>query len=264
MEIVLIVLLGFVFGSFINALVWRLRHKRDMWHERSECTHCRHVLAWYDLVPFFSWLSLGGKCRYCHRRIEDHPLVEVITPIIFVVSYLVWPYGWNLTGYVAFGLWLIALVVLIALAVYDLRWYVLPDVMVFPLTVIGLVIGLIIRINFGSSDLYMAAIDMAGGVFVIAGLYWALYQLSQGRYVGYGDVKLSVFIGLLVGWQGALLSLMLANFLGLLFVLPGLLLGKLTPKSKIPFGPFLIAACIMAFLWGESIINWYTLSILGL
>ena len=110
MEIALVAFLGLLFGSFVNALVWRLRKKRDFVKERSECTHCHHVLEWYDLVPVLSWLSLGGKCRYCHKKIDDSPLTEIGVSVAFAISYAWWPFGFSAAGWALLVLWLVALV----------------------------------------------------------------------------------------------------------------------------------------------------------
>src|SRR4029079_16791155 len=91
MILFLLVVFGLVFGSFINALVWRLHAGRDWVKERSECTHCHHPLAPKDLVPVISWLWLRGRCRYCHKPIDDSPLVELAVPFLFVLSYCFWP-----------------------------------------------------------------------------------------------------------------------------------------------------------------------------
>jgi prepilin signal peptidase PulO-like enzyme (type II secretory pathway) len=264
MEIIVIVLLGLCFGSFINALVWRIHKKRNFVSERSECTHCHHVLAWNDLIPVVSWVMLRGKCRYCHKKIDDSPIVELLTAVAFVVSYLAWPYGFEISGMVLFGLWLVALVLLVALAVYDSRWYLLPDSMVFPLIVVGVVIGITRFVFVETMVIGEALLNMILGVGVISGLYFALYEYSSGKWVGFGDVKLGVFIGIILGWQGALLTLFLANLIGLLYVLPLLLLNKVQPSSKIPFGPFLIAACFITFLWGQQVVEWYLQSIVGI
>ncbi|MFZ1812597.1 MAG: prepilin peptidase, partial [Candidatus Saccharimonadales bacterium] len=136
-SVIVLGLLGLCFGSFVNALVWRIRKKRDIVRERSECTHCHHILAWYDLVPVVSYLLLRGRCRYCRKPIDDTPLTELATALLFVISYLAWPYqlatvaDWSLVV-----LWLVLLVGLVALADYDIRWYLLPDVIVFPLIVL--------------------------------------------------------------------------------------------------------------------------------
>lgn len=163
-----------------------------------------------------------------------------------------------------FVLWLICIVALVALAVYDMRWQLLPDKIVLPLGIIGVILGFLRFYVHDDLGLLATIVQMAGGVAVISGLYFVLHYMSRGAWVGFGDVKLNVFIGLILGWQSALLAVFLANILGLLVVLPGLLLKKITPKSRIPFGPFLIAACIIALLWGQQIINWYTTTLLGL
>lgn len=262
--LIVLVTLGLCFGSFVNALVWRLRHRRNFVSERSECTHCHHVLEWYDLVPVVSWTMLRGKCRYCHKKIDDSPLVELITSGLFVLSYSAWPFGFETVGIWMFVLWLICIVALVALAVYDMRWQLLPDKIVLPLGIIGVILGFLRFYVHDDLGLLATIVQMAGGVAVISGLYFVLHYMSRGAWVGFGDVKLNVFIGLILGWQSALLAVFLANILGLLVVLPGLLLKKITPKSRIPFGPFLIAACIIALLWGQQIINWYTTTLLGL
>lgn len=255
-------IVGLAFGSFVNALVWRIRHKRDFVSERSECTHCHHVLAWNDLIPVVSWLTLRGKCRYCHKKIDDSPIVESATAMLFILSYVVWPFGFTDAGVVLFIAWLTALVILVALAVYDIRWYLLPDKLVFPLVGIGVVIG-ISRFYFVEGlSIGAAALEMVLGVLMISGLYFVLHQVSSGKWVGFGDVKLAIFIGLILGWQSALLALFLANLVGLVVVLPLLIIKKIHAKSKIPFGPFLIVASFIAFLWGEKIISWYLGTIL--
>ena len=267
-EIVIIIvlgLLGLCFGSFVNALVWRIRKKRDIVRERSECTHCHHILAWYDLIPVLSWVFLRGRCRYCRKPIDDTPLVEIVVTVLFVVSYIVWPYQLSTVAeWLLFGSWLVALIALVALADYDIRWQLLPDVIVFPLMVLGSAIGwlrfgMIAQLSVGE-----AMIQILGGVAVIAGLYGVLYMVSSGRWVGFGDVKLNVFIGLILGWQGAIVAVFVANLLGTALVLPGLLSGRLSRTSRIPFGPFLIAGCIITMLWGQQLIDWYLRTVFSL
>src|SRR4051812_9838145 len=103
--ILMLGVLGLILGSFTNALVWRLheqqketkkqkaKNKKELsiLHGRSMCTHCHHKLAWQDLVPLFSWLWLRGRCRYCHQKIDDNPLVEALLGLVFIISYIYWP-----------------------------------------------------------------------------------------------------------------------------------------------------------------------------
>lgn len=259
----MLILLGLCFGSFVNALVWRLHKKRNFVTERSECTHCHHVLAWNDLIPVVSWLSLRGKCRYCKKPIEDTPLTEISVALLFTGSYVVWPYGFEAAGILLFVLWAVALVWMAALSLYDARWMLLPDKLNIPFIFLGVVIGGVRFVGVEHLSFEAAAWEMILGIGMIAGLYGLLYGVSKGAWIGFGDVKLALFIGAVLGWQQALLALLLANICALLLVLPQLMQRKLSTKAHVPFGPFLLLGCVLAFLIGEPIISWY-LSGLGL
>jgi prepilin signal peptidase PulO-like enzyme (type II secretory pathway) len=256
MIVVLIFLLGLALGSFVNALVWRLKKKRNFVSERSECTHCHHILAWYDLIPVISWVTLHGRCRYCKKKIEDSPLTELGVAVVFVVSYLCWPLGFAGLGAVMFGLWLISLVLLAALFLYDFRWMLLPDKLTIPLMGIG-VIWVVLLAAYSALSITETVQYAVYGLASVAGLYGLLYVISKGAWVGFGDVKLGVFMGLVLGWQQGLLAVMLANIIAFLVILPGMLSGKVKRTSKIPFGPFLIIATVISMLLGRQILSWY-------
>lgn len=247
-------------GSFVGALVWRLHTGRDFVKERSECEKCHHKLSALDLVPIFSWIFLRGKCRYCHKKIGIHALLlELSVGLVFAVSYIYWPLGlesWQ--AIVSFGLWLVFMVGLAALFLYDLKWQLLLDKIVFPLIVLGL-IDAALRATLNGEHYLLHIIS---GAAVLGGLYAALYGLSGGRWVGFGDVKLGIFMGAVLGWEKALLVLFLANVLGFLVVMPGLMTGKLSRKSHVPFGPFLIMGFVIAGLFGDTIIRWYMQTIM--
>ena len=262
MIVLLLVGLGLIFGSFINALVWRLHEGKDWVKGRSECSLCHHPLAPKDLVPVFSWLSLGGKCRYCKKPIQDSPIVELVLPILFAGSYSFWPEPLAGGGLFVFVLWLLFLVGFMALAVYDLRWFLLPDVIVFPL--IGLavfqVLGRPLFFDGSWSDVLSAVI----GVAVISGLFYLIFEISKGKWIGFGDVKLGIVLGLLAGGAlPALLVLFAASLLGMLVSLPLVIAGKADRKSHLPFGPLLIAGIIIVVLFGQGLIDWYTGAIIG-
>ena len=259
-------LVGLAIGSFADAVAWRIHSKRNFVTGRSECEHCHHKLAPLDLIPVLSWVMLGGKCRYCEHAISPVvPLVELGMGLAFGLSALYWPFGFDMwQGNVLFGLWVVYLVVLGILFVYDLRWLLLPDVLVYPL--IGLAfVDAAIRVSVQTQA---TVTDYAGhvvlGVAAMAGVYALLYMVSRGKWVGFGDVKLAVFVGAVLGWEKTFVVLMLANVLGLLVIMPGLLSHKLTPKSHVPFGPFMIAAFVLVGLFGDSIIRWYLLGVVQL
>lgn len=259
MIIIALGLLGLAFGSFVTALTWRLHEKKDFITGRSQCESCGHQLSAADLVPLFSWLLLRGKCRYCKKPISwVNPALEVSLAVLFIVSYLFWPFDFTTwQAWASFGIWLVCIVMLAALLVYDFKWMLLPDVLVFPLIGLALV-DAGIRLSLQPEFSVLAYIQhVVLGAGALGGFYWLLYGVSKGKWVGFGDVKLSFFIGIVVGWQQALLVLFAANVIGFLVVAPGLASGKLTAKSRVAFGPFLIIAFFLAGLFGEQLINWY-------
>jgi leader peptidase (prepilin peptidase) / N-methyltransferase len=262
MIVLVLVMLGLVMGSFINALTWRMHIGKDWVRGRSECSHCHHPLAPKDLVPVLSWISLLGKCRYCHHKIEDSPLIELAMPAIFVFSYYFWPLGFNGGGLFEFVLWLVFLVGFGALAVYDLRWFLLPDKIVFPL------IGLALLQLGGRVIFYgMAWHEVVGaflGALIMSGLFYGLFQLSKGAWIGGGDVKLALALGLLAGTPlRSLLVIFVASVAGTLVALPLMAMGKAKRKTQLPFGPLLIIGLITVELFGGAMLNWYTHLVVG-
>jgi prepilin signal peptidase PulO-like enzyme (type II secretory pathway) len=256
MIILVLIVLGLVLGSFVNALVWRLRKKKDWVNERSECTHCHHKLGALDLIPVFSWLFLRGKCRYCHKKIEDSPLTELALPLLFVGSYIFWPFSLQGSALFEFSFWLVFLTGLLALTVYDLRWFLLPDKIVFPLA--GLAVIQVITVSIWERD-WRIALTAAGGVAVISGLFYLLFQATKGTWIGGGDVKLGLVLGLLAGGVlESFLLLFVASVLGVIAAMPMLIQGKATRKTQLPFGPFLISGLVIVKLFGGAILNWYT------
>ena len=257
---VFVALLGLTFGSFVNAAVWRIHTKRSrsLLSDTSECSHCGHKLAWFDLIPVLSWVLLRGKCRYCQKKIVDTPLPEIGVAVYFLGSFLVWPGQFaTALSIVDFVFWLVFGVLLAILFVYDLRYMLLPNKIVFTLIGLG-VLQLLFHIGFAPHSFGSLIADAILGIASITGIYLLLYVISFGRWVGFGDVKLSVFLGMvLANWQLGLLTFFLANLIGCIIILPGLLTRTLTRSSKVPFGPFLILGFILSMLFGRLAIGWY-------
>lgn len=264
---------GLCLGSFVNALVWRIRKQSlvaggkvnreyintsySIINGRSMCVHCKNELAAKDLIPVLSWLSLGGKCRYCRKGVSwQYPIVEVLTSLIFVFSYWAWPSSGGLTGTIQLSIWLIILTGFVALVIYDLKWMELPNRIVYPLLGFALILS-VINIITSVNPIEIISLTFFS-ILISGGLFYIIFQLSSGRWIGGGDVKLGLLIGLILqDPYKAFLMLFFASLLGTVFIIPGMLLGKVTATSKIPFGPFLILSTILVFLLGDSIINWY-------
>lgn len=252
-------------GSFINALVWRINQQEtkkaknkdlSILKGRSICTNCGHKLSWQDLIPVASWLSLKGRCRYCKTRIStQYPLVEIITSVLFIFSYSFWPLRFSGTGIPIFGLWLAILTTLIALFVYDLKWMILPDKIVYPL--IGLSVIFAILNLSSTSETSNNTILLVLSVIIAGGLFQLLYLVSKGKWIGGGDAKLGIALGLIIMKpEYALLMIFIASLIGSLAAIPSIVKGKYR-NVRIPFGPCLIASTIIVLFFGEQIINWY-------
>ncbi len=267
MQTLLLIIGGLILGSFVNALVWRLRAQEEptksqknlkkdelsMLKGRSMCSQCHHPLAPKDLVPVVSWLSLGGKCRYCRKAIQDTPLPELGLAALFAISYLAWPELLQGIGLFHFGLWLVFLTGFMALTIYDLKWQLLPDKIVWPLVALGAA-QVAIDITQGQKHV----LPVLGALVVASGLFWLIYQLSKGQWIGGGDVKLGLVLGLLAGAPlQAMLMLFIASVLGTVFAGVLMLKHKASRGTQLPFGPFLIAGCIATVLWGERLISAY-------
>lgn len=274
---------GLALGSFAGAQIWRLRARellagseltkseraerrrltrltgKSLHDDRSICLHCGHVLAWYDLIPLFSWLSTAGKCRYCNRAIGMmEPLIELGMSLYLVSTYLVVFGSEPITALTLVRLvaWIAAGVCIAILYWYDLRWSILP--LSINLTLIGasLVYAAVTQVaHHNSLDALASPLLTAG---LLGGIYWLLYVGSGGRWVGGGDYKLALGLGLLVGdWRLALVALFAANIIGCLIVLPGLLSRQISTQAHIPFGPLLIAGFLIALYWSQPLLAFF-------
>jgi prepilin signal peptidase PulO-like enzyme (type II secretory pathway) len=184
-------------------------------------------------------------------------VVELLLAILFVLSYIWWPLGFSTAGTFSFGLWLIFLTAFVALGIYDLRWFILPDRIVYPLIGLAL-LEVIIRATVFSGG-WRLAITAFWGVFYLAGLFGVFYVISKGAWIGLGDVKLAVVLGLLVGGPlMALLLIFLASIFGSILAMPLLIKGRAKATTQIPFGPFLLIATMVVVMFGNHISNWYS------
>lgn len=253
-----LLILGLIAGSFVNALVWRLHKKKDWVKSRSQCVHCGHELATKDLFPVVSWLILQGRCRYCQKPISrQYPIVELTMATVFALSYLLWPQDLGEAGqWILFVSWLAASVGLLALAVYDFRWMLLPNKLVYP-TLFVAATGRVAYIIGYEPDKWSALLNWIGAIVIASGLFFLIYNLSD-KYIGGGDITLGLVTSTVLATPfKAVLMIFFASVLGLLFALPGLISQSKKLTSKIPYGPFLIAATFIVLLFGQAITEWY-------
>lgn len=244
MEIVIyltVAAVGLIFGSFTNVLIARIPAGESIVTPPSHCLSCGHRLGVLDLVPVLSWLFLRGRCRYCQEHISiRYPAVELLTAVLFMGVYMRWGMsaqtlaGWALT------------VILVSSAFIDLDEGIIPDVITIPGVVLGLVISFF---TIGFFPALWGALAFSGVLFLTA-------VISKGG-MGGGDVKLAAVIGAFAGLPGAVITLLLSSFLGALFGIILILMGRAGRKTPVKFGPFLAVAAYMAYLFSNQIAAWY-------
>jgi leader peptidase (prepilin peptidase) / N-methyltransferase len=236
-------LFGLAAGSFINVLVLRTHQATSPWFGRSKCMSCGHVLSWHELLPLASFLWLRGKCRHCSAALSwQYPLVEAGTALVFVLV----ASRFGLTWFTLWG-WMITSI-MVAIAVYDARWSLLPDSFSIFLAITGLGMAVALRVPL---------IDIGIGLVGGTGFFGAQYVLSRGRWVGSGDILLGGALGLLLGWRMLGLALMLAYFIGAIVASVLLLTKRTKAQAAMAFGPYLVLGGFIAWLWGEQIVAWY-------
>ncbi|MBI4846870.1 MAG: prepilin peptidase [Candidatus Omnitrophica bacterium] len=250
---IFIFVFGALIGSFLNVCIYRM--PRDMSvnkPKRSFCPHCQKQVLWYDNIPFFSYMALGGKCRFCKKPISfRYFLVELITASLLIVLY----YFFGLTVY--FFVYGVLACALIVSTFIDFDFQIIPD----EITLGGLVAGIILctifpQLHYTSSRI-AALIQVFFGILAGGGSIYLIGKFGEFVFkkesMGGGDVKLMAMIGALMGWQFALLIFFLAPFFGAIVGIT----AKLTRGAEvIPYGPYLSLATIIAILWGKEILGY--------
>lgn len=248
--VILMFVLGAVFGSFACCQAWRLRYKaakKKNLGKRSVCLSCNHQLEWYDNVPIISWLTLKGKCRYCHKKIGK---AELWSEVLFALTFLglglkfILDANFGSLSIIHFIVLLIFVVVIGTLAIYDAKWGELP----MPLLIASIIIGVVLLViqQFITGWSLGSLISALVGVLILALPMFLLYKLSHEKLMGGGDWWLALAIALALGnWWLALWVMFLSNALGCIVMLPKLSKEK---KHVVYFGPFLVAGFIVIFL----------------
>ncbi len=261
-------IIGAAFGSFSLVLAWRTYAKKDWVKDRSKCDHCFHELQPVDLVPVVSWLALRGRCRYCNKRLPKTLILsELLMALVFLLSWHQFSSSYQgeslpvLAGLLS--AWLIAAVILNALFWYDLRWQKLPTKLIIPVLALAIVYCAFLMPVDGFSTYQDVLLPIASAA-LLSGLFAGLFFISNGKWIGFGDVRLALPLGLFLGNPlNTWLMLFMASVLGILVALPGVVGKNRKLSSKIPFGPLLIFATWAVVLYGDVLIEKYT-SILGL
>ncbi|WP_263120237.1 A24 family peptidase [Cellulomonas sp. RIT-PI-Y] len=254
MLIVIGVILGLAIGSFLNVVVWRVPRGESVAHPPSACPRCGHRIRARDNVPVLSWLVLRGRCRDCGNPISlRYPLVEAGTGVAF--GLVAWWLGWS---WAVPAFWYLA-AVSIALTLIDLDVRRLPDAIVLPSWVVGLVLLTLAAWNPGGDPAWWSLVRaMLGALAMGASYFLILFAYPQG--MGFGDVKLAVLLGLYLGWVGwsAVVIGWFAGFLigGLIGVVM-LLTRRAGRRSKLAFGPWMLVGGWVGLAAGPSLAGVY-------
>jgi leader peptidase (prepilin peptidase) / N-methyltransferase len=264
------VVLGLLFGSFLNVVIYRLPKMMEReWHNNclalqgkevpeqtpftlssphSSCPKCNHSITALENIPIFSYLLLGGKCKGCNTKISmRYPLVETLTgALLGLISY---QFGYTYTTLFA---WIFTLA-LITLTFIDYDTQLLPDDITLPL----LWIGLLFNLNGGFTDVKSAVIGAIIGYLILWSIYWIFKIVTKKEGMGYGDFKLLAAIGAWFGWQLIPAVILLSSVLGAVIGIALIAFKGKSGQTAIPFGPFLALGGIAALFFGQQLAGFY-------
>ena len=248
-ELALIFILGLTVGSFLNVLIDRLPNDKSILG-RSYCDHCKKTLSWKDLIPVLSFVYLRGKCRYCHAPLSyQYPIVELLTGLLFIATYQFATLNFQLIYY------LLIVSSLIVVFFADLKYGIIPDKILLPAIVVSLVYLTISTFYFPSSNVLHSISNHLLSAFGSFLFFLLLYLITKTQGMGFGDVKLSFLMGLILGFPGVVLAIYLAFLTGGLVGIILILWKKKKLKSSVAFGPFLVVGVLLSLFFQGQIIE---------
>ncbi len=247
-NIILLIVLGLVVGSFNNVCIYRLPRKESIVYPASHCPYCNTRISTKDNIPLLSYFLLKGRCRNCKNKISlQYPVVEFLNAIIYLLLYLKYGFRVQTLVYMALSS------ALIIIAFIDFKEEIIPNEISLPGIVIGLMISFLVK-HISVWDSALGIVTGGGAILFIALIGEWLFKKEA---MGGGDIKLAAMIGAFLGWRYTSLSLFFGYLLG---ALTGIVLIILKMKNRgetIPFGPFIVAGSLIAILIGDKILFWY-------
>ena len=255
MGMIFIFTFGLCVGSFLNVLIDRLSKNESITKERSHCDHCRRKLAWVDLIPVFSFIILNGKCRYCRSPISSYyPTVELTTGVLFVLLLSTLPdintkyqvLSIKHVEQVLFYLFLVSSLIVIFFT--DLKYGIIPDKIVYSAIFVSAIYLIL-------NNKYLMLSNFLAGTFAFL-FFFLIFLVTHRKGMGFGDVKLIFLLGLILGYPKIVPAIYLAFLIGAIASIVLILFKKKKfIGGTVPFGPFLVLAAIIAFYWGNIIVE---------
>jgi len=244
---ILIFVFGTIIGSFLNVIICRLNTRESILKNRSHCLFCKKKLSWYELIPIISFIIQLGKCRNCKKKISwQYPLVELVTGAIFLLIIS------NFFSLNALFLLFVSCF-LIIIFVYDLKHYLVADIIIYP----AIIVAFLYHLQFSIFNFQFLIFNYLLAGLITGGFFLTIVLISKGKWMGVGDVKIGVLMGLILGMPWVFIALSLAFFIGAIISIVLLAFKRKTLQSEIPFGPFLVLATFIVIFWGDILLNWY-------
>lgn len=235
--------IGLCVGSFLNVMIARIPKDMSLWTPNSHCPQCQRSLRWCDNIPFLSYVTLKGQCRYCRGRISPrYPLVEIVTSLLSMLI----AFHFGVSAEMASALLLTW--GLIALAFIDLEHLLLPDAITLPLLWLGLLLSVFHLFTTPEN----AIIGAITGYLSLWSVYWIFKIVTHKEGMGYGDFKLLAVLGAWLGWQALPFIVLFSSTIAVVVGLSLIILKKQDRNTPIPFGPFLALAGVCALLFGDK------------
>jgi len=249
-DLIFVVILGGLWGSFANVCIHRLPQNKGVVSGRSHCPKCKKEIVWQDNIPIISYLILKGKCRKCKRKISSqYPMVEMINILLFLIIYFL--FGISLTTIL---LMILSLSFLITFFI-DLKHFIIPNSLTFSMMILGFIKSFDPNLNSIFPNYINSLIGGLFGYGVIFSIIFFYKQIRKKEGMGLGDAKLLAVIGFWFGWIAIPFVLFLSSIFALVSVIPDLIKKNKKMTSQIPFGPYIILATIFYLVFRNNFIS---------
>ncbi len=245
-------ILGSLWGSFSNVCIYRLPEKGNVVSARSKCRNCQKKISWFDNIPFISYIILRGKCRNCGFKISfQYFVVELLVALGFLISFHF--FGFSIATLLLFILTIFFVIIFFI----DLKHFIIPNELTFPLMAIGFLKSFDPNLNQYLFPNYInSLIGGVVGYLIIWFIIFAYKRLRNKEGMGLGDAKLLSAMGFWFGWISIPFILFFSSFVALGFAIPSLVNKSKTMSSQIPFGPYLVLGCVLYLVLIEQIIKY--------